>query len=113
MHINILELFPIVLAIEIWGAEMSNQRILFLSDNIATVYVLNKMTSKDLVMMKLVRRLVVASMNYNIMFRSKHVPGKTNYVADKLSRFQFQEARQWAPWLARDQCTLPTAYLYI
>lgn len=113
LHINILELFPIVLAVEVWGAEMSNQRILFLSDNIATVYVLNKMTSKDPVMMKLVRRLVVASMNYNIMFRSKHVPGKTNYVADNLSRFQLQEARQWAPWLDRDQCTLPTAYLHI
>ena len=47
LHINILELLPIVLEVEFLGAEMSNQRILFLSDNIATVYVLNKMTSKD------------------------------------------------------------------
>ena len=31
-HINILELFPVVLVVEIWGAKMSNQRILFLSD---------------------------------------------------------------------------------
>ena len=112
-HINILELFPIVLAVEIWGEKMSNQRILFLSDNEATVFVLNKMSSKDPVMMKLVRRLVVAAMRHNIMFCSKHVPGKTNYVADNLSRFQLQEANQWAPWLDRDQCTLPTAFLHI
>ena len=40
---------------------------------------------------------------------SKHVPWKTNYVADNLSHFQFQEAKQW---LDRDQCTLPTAFLH-
>lgn len=57
-HINILELFPIVLAVEIWGKTMANRRILFLSDNEATVFVLNKMSSKDSIMMKLVRRLV-------------------------------------------------------
>ena len=42
-------------------------------------------------MMKPVRRLVVATMKYNIVVRCKHVPGKTNCVADNLSRFQFQE----------------------
>ena len=82
LHINILMLFPIILAVEIWGEKMSDQRILFLSDNEATVFVLNKMSSKDPVMMKLVRRLVLAAMRYNIMFRSKHVPGKTNYDDD-------------------------------
>lgn len=112
-HINILELFPIVLAVEIWGAQMANQRILFLSDNAATVFVLNKMSSKDTVMMKLVRRLVVATINFNIVFRCKHVPGKTNYVADNLSRFQLQEARKWAPWLASNPCVRPTALLRI
>ena len=113
LHINIMELFPIVIAVEIWGNQMTNQRILFLSDNEATVFVLNKMSSKDPIMMKLVRRLVVATMKYNIMFRSKHVPGKTNFVADKLSRFQLQEAKQWAPWLDQDQSTLPQAFLHI
>lgn len=112
-HINILELFPIVLAVEIWGKTMANRRILFLSDNEATVFLLNKMSSKDSITMKLVRRLVIAYMTYNIVFRSKHVPGKTNYVANNLSRFQLQKARQWVPWLAPNQCVLPTELLYI
>ena len=112
-YINILELFPIVVAFEIWGERMSNQRVLFLSYNEATVFVLNKMSPKDPVLMKLVWHLVVAAMRHNIMFRGKHVPGKTNYVADSLTRFQLQEAKQWAPWLDRDQCTLPTAFLHI
>ena len=55
-HIDILELFPIVLAVETWGRTMTNRRILFLSDNEATAFVLNKMSSKDSIMMKLVRR---------------------------------------------------------
>ena len=72
------------------------------------------MSSKDPVMMKLVWRLVVATMRYNIMFRSKHVPGKTNYAADNLSCFQLQETKQQPLWLdRRNQCTFPTALLHI
>ena len=92
---------------------MSNQRTLFLSDNEVTVFVLRKMSSKDPIMMKLFRRLVVAARKHNIMFCSKHLAWKTNYVADNLSRFQLQETKQWAPCLDRDQCTLPTAFLHI
>ena len=112
-HINILELFPIVLAVELWGSCMANQRILFLSDNEATVYVVNRMSSRDPIMMKLVRRLVVATMKFNIHFRCKHVPGKTNDVADNLSRFRLQDARKWAPWLDINPCILPPDMLHI
>lgn len=52
----LLELFPIVIAVEMWGHKMSNHKIVFHSDKLATVCVLNKQTSKDLSMMKLVRR---------------------------------------------------------
>ena len=62
---------------------MANQRILFLSDNEATIYVVNKMSSKDPIMMKLVRRLVVATMKFIIVYRCKHMPGKINNIADK------------------------------
>lgn len=36
-HISIKELFPIVLLMEIWGTHLSNQKILFFSDNLAVV----------------------------------------------------------------------------
>ena len=48
----------------LWCLKMANQRILFLSDNEATTYAVNKMSSKDHIMMKLVRRLVVATMKF-------------------------------------------------
>lgn len=41
------ELYPIVLAIELWGREMANMSICFNCDNEALVYVLNKHTSSE------------------------------------------------------------------
>ena len=40
---------------------MANHKILFHSDNTATVAVINKMSSKDKIMMKLIRRIVLTN----------------------------------------------------
>lgn len=106
-HINVLELFPIVLAVEIWGRKMKNHKILFYSDNEATVFILNKQTSKDPMMMRLVRRLVLSTMKHNILFRAVHIPGKSNVVADHLSRFQFQKAFQCCQSLSTEPEAVP------
>ncbi len=86
-----------MVAIELWGAHLENHKIVFYSDNECTVAVINKISSKCPLMMKLVRRLVVAALRHNILFRSQHVPGKTNLVAEQLSRFMLQEARDLSP----------------
>jgi len=106
-QIAVKELFPIVLAIEIWGKHMQNSKILFLSDNMAVVDIINKQSCKDKTLMKLVRRLVLASLHFNIIFRAKHIPGKSNIIADLLSRLQFQKAHTTAPWLAASKTTIP------
>lgn len=43
--------------------------------------------------MHLVRRLVLACMEYNILIHAEHIPGKVNTLSDLLSRLQvrFQE----------------------
>ena len=46
LHITIKELFPIVLAIEIWGHLLKNHKILFMTDNLAVVHIINKTTSR-------------------------------------------------------------------
>ena len=107
-HLTIKEFFPIVLAVEIWGNVLTNHKILFFTDNAAVVDIINNTTCKDKVIMKLVHRLVVAALKYNIFFRAKHIPGKHNIVCDLLSRFSFQKARSVAPWLASQQTTIPT-----
>lgn len=84
-----------------------------MSDNEAIVHVLNKQSCKEKTLMKLIRRLVLTSLSYNIYFKAKHIAGKKNLLADKLSRFQFQEAFKIAPHLNADQTAIPVELLKI
>lgn len=81
-YINVKELFPITVALETWGHSLQNSSVLFFSDNEAVVAVINKQTSKDKDMMVLLRTLVVAALKFNVHFKSKHIPGKYNILAD-------------------------------
>lgn len=42
-QIAIKELFPIVVALELWGTVLRNKKILFMKDNMAIVYAINKL----------------------------------------------------------------------
>ena len=106
-HINILELYPIALAVSLFANALRNKNILFICDNQAVVYCLNKQTSKDPVMMHLIRIIVLKSLQYNFCFRSKHIVTTKNIVCDRLSRFQVQEALEAAPYLDKDPCPIP------
>ena len=112
-QIAIKELFPIVIAMEIWGKELQNKKILFMSDNVSVVQIINKQTSKEKVIMRLIRRLVLSTLRYNIHFRAKHIPGKQNVVADHLSCFKFQAAFSSMPLLNRKQTPIPVTSLVI
>lgn len=46
-QIAIKELFPIVVALELWGTVLENKKILFMTDNMAIVHAINKQTCKD------------------------------------------------------------------
>ena len=59
---------------------------MFYTDNEAISIVINKQTAKDNDLMRLVRPLVWICMKHNIKFRSRHIPGKLNVLADRLSR---------------------------
>ena len=97
--ITLLELYPLVLATDMFGKYFANYCILFMTDNFGVVDIINKTTSKNRPIMKLVRQLVLACLKYNILFRSRHIPGYQNVIADHLSRLQIDKARQMAPWL--------------
>ena len=91
------ELYPIVAAAVVWGKQWTSKRIMFVSDKQATVYIIQKMRSKCLPIMKLMRTLTwIATVN-NFHFSSRHLPGRLNTVADNLSRLLLQEFRETAP----------------
>ncbi|CAC5404405.1 unnamed protein product [Mytilus coruscus] len=96
-NIAFLELYPIVLAVEIWGYQFENQYINFHTDNIALVSVINKQTSKDALNMFLIRRLVLHCLRNNVNFKAKHIYGSKNVLADALSRQQVQKFHRLAP----------------
>ena len=87
-HITILELYPILVMVHVFGHLLRNSNILFHCDNSAVVAILNKQSSKDKTVMKLVRPLVLYLVGHNISLRSIHIPGLLNVLPDKISRFQ-------------------------
>ena len=63
----------------------------------AVVHILNKQTSKDSDIMKLVRQFVLLIMKYNVMFKAFHLPGICNTAADQLSRLQINQFKTTFP----------------
>lgn len=97
LNITFLELFPITVALHIWGCQMNDRCVSLFTDNAALVDIINKQTSKHSLVMVLVRDLVLTSLRYNIVFRAHHVPGVDNTRADLISRFQILEFRKVFP----------------
>ena len=54
-----LKMIPVVLAIEVWGLQLRNKKVVFHVDNIALVSVINKQTTKSKRLMELVRHFVL------------------------------------------------------
>ncbi|KAM9326863.1 LOW QUALITY PROTEIN: uncharacterized protein PAF06_003101 [Gastrophryne carolinensis] len=95
-NLALLELFPVVVALALWGEDLQNKSVLFHSDNMAVVSAINAQTASSPVV-KLLRQLVLSCLQYNILFRAVHVPGVANGIADALSRFQMDRFRELAP----------------
>ena len=87
-HITVLELYPILVMINVFGHLMKNSSILFHCDNSAVVAIINKQSSRDKLVMAFVRPLVLLLILHNIHLRSVHIPGVLNILPDKISRFQ-------------------------
>lgn len=103
-NITFLELYPIVLAVETWGHNWQNKRLILHTDNQALVPVITNQTSKEPLVMKLVRRLVLVCLRYNLVLSAQHIAGIDNGIADALSRFQMERFRELCP----RACTFPT-----
>ena len=91
------ELFPIVVAAELWGNTWSGNRVLVSCDSLGTVAAINKAYSNKKVMANLLRMLTFLSMKFNFHVRAVHIPGKANVLSDLLSRLQVKKFLQLAP----------------
>ena len=92
---------------------MSNQCVSFFTYNAALVDIVNKQTSKNSLIMVLVRDLVLTSLRHNIVFRASHVPVVDNARANLISRFQIIEFRNALPDADLEPTPVPEALLPI
>ena len=111
LNITFLELYPIVLAVNVWGHLMQNHSILFTTDNEALVYIINKQSSKDALIMTGIRKLVAACLKFNIRFKATHISSAANYLSDHLSRLQVDQFRAKATWCRENPTVVPANLL--
>ena len=69
----------------------------FFTDNLALVSIINSQTSKNPHIMKLLRVLILACLQNNILFQARHIQGCKNVLADCLSRLQVEKFRHLSP----------------
>lgn len=112
MSIAFMELYPIVVAAVLFGEQWDKKRIMFRSDNMATVYAINKGRSQSPAIMQLMRRLVLVAATCNFAFAAQHIPGTHNDIADAISRFQIPRFRRLAPHADQHPTPLPTQVLF-
>ena len=91
-----LEFFPVVVAISVWGSLLANKRIFFHIDNQAVVQIINKKSSKSPQVMALVRKFLLDTLHFNIIFRAEYINTKINAIADSISRCQWRRFRSLA-----------------
>lgn len=93
----LLELFPVVLAVEVWGESFRDLKIRLNCDNLGVVQVINRISASSLTVVRLLRHLVLRCLQLNIFLYAVHLPGVDNTLADALSRFQWDKFRDLAP----------------
>ena len=82
-----LEMVNIVVALKIWANHWKNKRIHVFCDNVAVVQVLNTGKARDSILATCARNVWLIAAMFNIELKFSHISGKTNVIADLLSRW--------------------------
>ena len=109
--ITFKKLFPIVLSLQLWASQLQNKKVIFFCDNQAVVQIINKQSTRSPPSMRLLRLLVLACLRNNIVCRAKHIPGRSNIIADALSRGQLSKFQALAPDAESEPTPIPDTLL--
>ena len=99
------------LLLPLCGALTGSLRVEFLCDNESVVAVLKSGTSRDQGLMFLLRYLSMLAVRHSFSFTASSVRGKSNPIADALSRFQLQQFRRLAPYADLAPTEIPASLL--
>lgn len=96
-NLVLLELFLVVLAIELWGESFRDLKVCFHGDNLGVVKVINKVSASSLLVVRLIKHLVLRCLQLNIFIYAVHLPGVENVIAEARSRFQWDKFWELVP----------------
>jgi len=105
------ELVPIFFSCVVWGSKLSRRRVQFKCDNLALVQAINKGSSKDNMVMHLLRCLWFFTAYFDISITATHLPGVLNTSADMLSRNQLCQFHHLHPDTSFVPAFLPPSLL--
>ncbi|KAJ1164253.1 hypothetical protein NDU88_004698 [Pleurodeles waltl] len=107
--IAFLEFFPLIVAVCLWGGELSHSRVLFRVDNLAVVQMVNRQSAREAGLLQLLRVFVLHCLRNDIQFSAKHVPCVHNDIADALSRSQWERFHGLTTGVALRRIRMPKA----
>lgn len=104
--IPFLEMYTLVLAALTWGAQWGGKNILFKCDCLPVVMCIESHSTRSADMARLLRLLDTTAARYSFDYRCEHIKGKSNVIADALSRGSYlQELRE--KYAAAGSSTVP------
>ena len=83
-----LELTAIITAAKLWSKMFKGQCVLFVTDCEPVMYAINRGITQEESIAELLRTLASLAVKHNFEFRSAHIAGQSNHLADSLSRLQ-------------------------
>lgn len=97
VNIATKEMVPVILSLAVWGEQLSSLHVQIHSDNMAVVEVIKAKSSKDSMVMHLLRCMHFFTARHDITVSAVHVPGVNNSRADALSRDNIESFLQITP----------------
>ena len=89
------ELYTILVAMRLWGAQMTGRVVRFYTDNQVSMFAVNRGRTKDPFMLYCLREITKVTAKYEILLRCKYISTKANTLPDGLSRWYITaEARR-------------------
>lgn len=97
INIEFLELYPVWVLLETFKEELRDSNVICHIDNSAIVYIVNKLTAKDPLIMLLIRKIVIICFLYNIQVKAEFIQGSLNKFADMVSRGRWRDFKESHP----------------
>ncbi|MES9880278.1 MAG: reverse transcriptase domain-containing protein [Sedimenticola sp.] len=92
--INALEMLSIVIALKMWGKEITGQRIVILCDNQSSCNVINRGFTRVEILQSCLREISFLAARFEFEVRARHISGIDNRLADHLSRWNTDDSRK-------------------